>query len=165
VEKGAKVVQPVVARPARSPFKRALTSLLLLALTGGAAYGAGWYRPTQKLRELEQVLDAERARNQMLEQRGQELEARLILNSAIVEITQLNFGLARGHIERAKGVLSNSPNASLRSLGDSLGQLKIEPMQAQQGIDTLVRLSALFDSTRTPMDPSATPPPALPPPQ
>jgi hypothetical protein len=162
MEKAVKIVEPAGARSGGSWFKNAVGILLLLVLAAGAAYGAGWYGPTQKLRELEQVLDAERARSQFLERRGQELEARLSLHSAIVEITQLNFGLAQGHIARAKEFLSASTDASLRAVGDTLGQLKLDPVQGQQAIDTLLKLSASFDTARPPMEPSAAPPPAAP---
>jgi hypothetical protein len=165
MEKAAKAGEPVRARSGSSWFKRAVSTLLLLGVTGAAAYGAGWYVPTQKLRELEQVLGAERERSQFLERRGQELEARLSLHSAIVDITQLNFGLAQGRITRAQEFLAASTDRSLRAVGEALGQIKIDPAQGQQAIDALLKLSASFDSARpAPMAPSATPePPALPP--
>jgi hypothetical protein len=159
-------VKPAVAPPVRAAsggswLKRALWILLLLVLVGGAAYGAGWYPTNEKLKALEQTLSAERARSIFLEGQVKSLEAKLGLHLAIVDLTQQNYGLAKSRIARSTELLSGSPEVSLRTLADKLGQIKVEPGQSQQAIDALLQLSAGLDSTRPGME-AGTPPPALP---
>jgi hypothetical protein len=163
MEKEVKPVAPVPARTSNrgSWFKNALLILLLLVLAGGGGYGAGWYPTNEKLKTVEQTLGAERARSLFLEGQLKALDAKLGLHLAIVDLTQQNYGLAKNRIARSAELLSASPEVALRTLADKLAQIKVEPGQGQQTIDTLLQLSAGLDSGRPGME-AGTPPPALP---
>jgi hypothetical protein len=152
------VVPPTgLSRGARA--KRVAIWFVIFGLALAAAYGAGYWQPTQRIEAVERQLSAERARNQVIELRVVALEARRSLHTALLELGRQNYGLAQGRLalaaEQLRGPSANNPG--LQALAASIAELKLDPAQPAQAHDAIVKLIADFDAAEPPEPPGQQP--------
>ena len=154
---------PVVVAPAGlsrgARVKRVLIWFVIFGLALAGAYAAGYWPPTQRIQAVERQLAAERARNEVIEQRVVALEARCSLHTALMELGRQNYGLAQGRLtlaaEQLRGPAANNPG--LRALAGSIAELKLDPAQPAQTHDAIVKLIADFDAAEPPAPPGQQP--------